>query len=113
MSVPKVGSPGEEAFALHCRAEKLTPEVEFRFFPGRRWRFDFAFPEEKLAIEIEGGTWSNGRHSRGAGYESDLEKYNSATLAGWRVLRYSTRMVLDGVAIAQVLEALNGPRRAQ
>ena len=101
---PKALSPGEEAFALHLRAKYLTPEREFQFCPARKWRFDFAFPHIKLAIEIEGGTWSGGRHSRGSGFEKDCEKYNSAAMLGWRILRYSTSMVMSGTAINQVVE---------
>lgn len=99
-------SEGEEAFALHCRAEKLRPEREWRFHPKRKWRFDFAFPDKKLAVEIEGSIWRGGRHSRGTGFENDAEKYNAAAKAGWRVLRYSTGMVLAGDAINDVMEML-------
>lgn len=105
MSVPKKLSPGEEAFALHCRAEHLDPMREFTFC-DRKWRFDFAFPARKLAIEIEGGIFVNGGHSRGAAYERDLEKYNTAAKMGWVVLRYSTAMVLAGTAINDVLEVI-------
>ena len=103
---PRRLSPGEEAFALHCRAEKLEPVREPQFHPDRKWRFDFAFPDEKLAVEIEGGLFVGGGHSRGKGYESNLEKYNQAVLMGWRVLRYSTDMVMRGDAINEVLVAL-------
>lgn len=96
---------GETVFALDCRIHGLKPEREYRFHPKRRWRFDFAFPDTKLAVEVEGGTWANGRHTRGAGYEKDLEKYNAAVLMGWRVLRYSTAMVMDGTAISEVFRA--------
>jgi very-short-patch-repair endonuclease len=100
-------SKGEEEFALHCRLYKLQPEREVQFHHQRRWRFDFAFPERKLAIEIEGGTWTNGRHNRGSGMAADCEKYNAATLAGWRVLRYTTDMVASGLAIDQVRQFLS------
>ena len=106
MKLPKAGSPGEEAFALHCRAEKLEPIRELQFHPDRKWRFDFAFVSEKIAVEIEGGLFVGGGHSRGKGYESNLEKYNQAVLMGWRVLRYSTDMVMRGDAINEVLVAL-------
>ena len=105
--LPKKLSPGECAFALHCRAEGLkTPEREFVFYPGRQWRFDFAWPQVRLAVEIEGGIWNGGAHTRGGHFESDAKKYNAAGLAGWTVLRYSTAMVLSGEAIADVLEVL-------
>ena len=70
-----------------------TPQPEFYFARPRRYRFDYAFPERKLAMEIEGGTWmrGGGRHSRGAGYEKDVLKYNLAALLGWLVLRATTR----------------------
>ena len=99
-------SKGEAQFALHCRIYKLTPVQELRFDLTRRWRFDFAFPEKKLAVESEGGSWTNGRHTRGKGYSGDLEKYNAATLQGWRVLRYTPEMVKQGVALHEVIEAL-------
>lgn len=103
---PRPLSPGECAFALHCRAEKLEPVRELQFHLDRKWRFDFAFVPEKLAVEIEGGLFVGGGHSRGKGYESNLEKYNQAVLMGWRVLRYSTDMVMRGNAINEVLVAL-------
>jgi very-short-patch-repair endonuclease len=71
---------------------------EYRFHPERKWRFDFVIVSEgvsTLAVEIEGGIWNQGAHVRGKHFESDCEKYNTAALAGWRVLRFSTRMVWD------------------
>ena len=102
----RMPSKGEAAFDLHCRAEKLKPEREFKFHETRRWRFDFAFVAEKIAVEIEGGIWSGGAHTRGAHFESDAEKYNSATKMGWRVMRYSTNQVERGDAINDLLELL-------
>jgi very-short-patch-repair endonuclease len=104
--VPKKLSAGEEAFALQCRADGLDPLREYVFHPTRKWRFDFYFPERKLAVEIEGGIWSGGRHSRGAGFESDCYKYNMAAKMRIRVLRYSIGMVMSGQAIQDVLEML-------
>lgn len=54
----------------------------------RRWLFDFAFPGGKVAVEVEGGVWSRGRHVSPVGFIKDCEKYNAATVGGWRVLRY-------------------------
>lgn len=76
------------------------PILEHRFAPPRRWRFDLAWPSDKVALEIEGGTWINGRHSRGAAFEKDCEKYNTAVLLGWQVFRATNHMVLDGRALA-------------
>lgn len=99
-------SLGEELLNTHFKENKLYPQREHKFHPTRRWRFDFAFPDLKLAVEVEGGTYSNGRHNRGNGYESDLEKYNEAILLGWNVLRFSTGMVNKGYAIDFVLKLL-------
>ena len=61
--------------------------AEYRFSPPRKWRFDFANPQRQIAIEIEGGVYTRGRHTRPTGFLRDIEKYNCATLQGWRVLR--------------------------
>jgi len=63
------------------------PVAEFRFAAPRRWRFDWAWPEDMLALEVDGGVWTRGRHTRGSGFLRDIEKLNSAAIAGWSVLR--------------------------
>jgi hypothetical protein len=80
--------------------------MEWRFDPTRRWRFDFAWPEKDFALEVEGGTWSCGRHTRGGGFERDAEKYATALLMGWRVLHVTGRHVRNGVALGWVEQAL-------
>jgi len=102
-------SRGEGAFLLHCKAYGLRPESEYRFHPKRRWKFDFYFPDEKLAVEVEGGGWVSGRHHRMEGFTADCVKYNAATLMGIRILRYTTEMVESGQAINQVMTMLNVP----
>jgi very-short-patch-repair endonuclease len=78
---------------------KMKPVQEYRFHPVRRWRFDYALPELKIAIEVEGGVFTRGRHTRPTGYINDLEKYNHASLMGWTLLRvipgqlYSTQFM--------------------
>ena len=69
---------------------KLRVEAEYRFHPVRRFRFDFAIPDLKIAIEIEGGIFAKARlgHSSGLGIKKDMEKYNIAALMGWKILRY-------------------------
>jgi|SRR5690625_845056 len=68
--------------------------AEYRFHDTRRWRFDFAIPKHKIAIEKEGGVWTRGRHTRGKGYINDMEKYNNATALGWKVLRFTPDQML-------------------
>ena len=107
MPIPKALSRGEEEFFFHCRVNGLTPEREFMFHPTRKWRFDFAFPKQKIAVEIEGVTGGmGGRHQRRSGLEGDAYKYNAAVLLGWRVLRYTPAMVTAGAAIDDVLEMM-------
>lgn len=94
--------------ALQIRALKLpAPEREFYFMKPRRFRFDFAWPDRMVALEAEGGTWMNGRHNRGAGYESDCLKYSEAAIRGWKVIRATGKMVNDGTAIELLRRALS------
>ena len=101
-----MSSVGEITFALHCRVHGLLPEPQLHFAKPRRWRFDYAFSDQKVAVEIEGGTWINGRHNRASSIEADMDKYNEAALLGWKVLRFTTKMVTKGHAIDTVLRAL-------
>lgn len=91
----------------------LPPAVpEYYFALPRKWRFDRAYPSCRLAVEVEGGTWSGGRHVRGNGFEADCAKYDHAVLLGWRVLRFTGRMIEDGTAVAMLREALGGAAEA-
>jgi very-short-patch-repair endonuclease len=110
MCSKRISEPEENLFA-QIRIKRLPlPAREYRFFEYRQWRFDFAWPDPniKLAVEVEGGTWVGGRHNRGKGFENDSEKYNFATLLGWRVLRYSSGMINDWKAVNDIKVALAG-----
>jgi len=75
----------------YCKAKGYpVPVAEHKFHPVRKWRFDFCWPERMLAGELHGGVYTQGRHTRGAGFEGDCEKQNAATILGWRVLAVST-----------------------
>jgi very-short-patch-repair endonuclease len=92
---------GEAAVEYLLKSYGWDFAKEKRFHPTRRWRFDFVvLGIDKVAIEVEGGIFSKGRHTRGSGYIGDMEKYNEAALMGWKVLRYpahdiSTRVIAD------------------
>lgn len=94
-------------FALMRLVGLPDPVLEYRFFPPRRWKFDAAYPQLKIAIEVEGGTWIQGRHTTGSGFEGDCEKYNQAAILGWQVLRFTRKMIESGEAIEQIDTALN------
>jgi very-short-patch-repair endonuclease len=67
------------------------PVMQHKFHLHRKWRFDFSFIEERLAVEIDGGAFHGGAHGRGAQQSKDYEKMNTATAMGWRVLRFNTK----------------------
>ena len=98
----------EEDFLRQLRTTTLpVPEREHMFAKPRRWRFDVAFPDVQLAVEINGGVWINGRHNRGAGYESDMQKMNTAMLIGWTVLQFGATAIESGDALRTTVLAYN------
>ncbi len=114
----------EATMSLHIRAYDLPePVTEYPFAAAivgdgkgirqrlkdaglQDWRFDFSWPGQQIAAEVEGGTWSGGRHTRGKGYENDCRKYNAAILHGWRVYRFTSDMVKSGEAVRVLQRAL-------
>lgn len=100
-------SEAEETLLYQVMVVGLPEPVrEYRFHPTRRWRFDFAWMEVKLAVEVDGGAYAQGRHTRGKGFENDCTKINTAVLMGWRVLRYTPGMINRGEAVADIERAL-------
>ena len=92
----------EEKFAAQLDEAGIRYVREKMLIPGRRFRFDFLFPRHWLVAEIEGGTWSGGRHTTGVGFHKDCEKYNLALEHGYRVLRFTSTMVSNRSALDQV-----------
>lgn len=88
------------------RSLRSDAVAEHRFHPTRRWRFDFALPGDRIGIEIDGGVWTGGRHTRGAGFIKDQEKTNAAAVLGWRVLRFVPADVGSGRLLLVVKQAL-------
>jgi hypothetical protein len=82
------------------------PVPEFTFHPTRKWRADYCWPAHMLMLEVEGGLWTNGRHSRGSGAIADLEKYSEAAIMGYRVLYCTPEQLHNGVALDRVIRAL-------
>lgn len=81
---------------------------QFKAIPGRKWAWDFAYPQAKVLIEVHGGTWSSGKsgHTSGAGIRRDCEKANAATLAGWRCFAFTSDMIRDDKAHPLIADAL-------
>lgn len=120
--MPQGGSHLERELALQMLAANLSPVKEYRFAREavgnptrairatladaglRDWRFDMALPPLWIAIEVEGGSYSGGRHTRGTGFESDCEKYNRAAVLGWTVLRFTGRQIRSGQALDLILQ---------
>lgn len=104
-----VQSEGEESMYVQLRVSPAipTPCRGWRVCEHRKWEFDFAWPDVKVALEVEGGTKSGkSRHSKGQGFVNDCEKYNAATLAGWKVYRVPTEWVHSGEALKLIERAL-------
>lgn len=105
----------EAVLEFHLRALGVREWVrEYRFQPPRRWRFDLAWPDLMLAVEVEGGIWSQTRTGRGRGHAhparfvADCQKYNAAAMAGWTVLRYPPDLIgtmLEGGEAALEIQA--------
>lgn len=97
----------EDTLEFYIRVNNLPEPVrEFRFHPRRRWRFDLAWPAAQVAVEVEGGTWSGGRHTRGRGFGEDCEKYNEALILGWRVVRVTGEQIENGAALDWIRRVL-------
>jgi G:T-mismatch repair DNA endonuclease (very short patch repair protein) len=110
----------EDALAKQLDDAGLKYERQYKFHPTRRWKADFAFPEEMVLVEVQGSTWARmgakkcpvckqipkGRHGMGAGFEKDRIKMNEAQLKGWLVLEVTAGMVKDGSALEFINRAL-------
>lgn len=101
-------SDAQALLIWQCEAQGLHPVKEYRFHPERRWRFDVAFPEQRVAVEIDGAVWTQGRHTRGSGYIADCEKKAEAAILGWRVICVPTQWVTGGAALGYIERALRG-----
>lgn len=104
-----VGAPVPYANLLVMFAERriYPPITEYRFDPNRQWRFDYAWPFRRVAIEIDGGIWrkGGGAHSHPSNILRDMEKHNAAVLLGWRVIRVTPQQLADAVSMVETLLA--------
>lgn len=96
-------------FKRYLETELPGVEVvkELPFHDARKWRFDYAMPSVKVAIEIDGGVWEYGRHNRPQGYINDMEKLNTAASMGWLVLRFTTDDRLKAATLELIRNTVN------
>ena len=103
-----------DVFTVICRTDLQVECIkEYKFHPTRKWRFDYAIPEHKIALEVEGGVWTRGRHTSPNGFLNDIEKYNTATLMGWRVFRTTPDGLYKSATINLVKCAISGEYRTE
>lgn len=99
----------ESDFYTQLQAAGLPlPIREYHAIDGRKYRWDFAWPDKRLLVELQGGTWSRTRtgHSTGSGIRRDCEKHNLAVLNGWKCLSFTADMVQDGSALQATEKAI-------
>ena len=106
---PGAESELEMILANRLAIAGLPPgERQYRFDPRRRFRFDMAWPALKVAVEVQGGIWSGGRHARGSGIAAECHKFSLAAALGWRCLPVTREMIEDGTAVTLIHQALHG-----
>lgn len=97
----------EDTLALHLKSARLPlPQREYVFHPTRKWRLDFAWPERLIGVEVDGGTYQRGAHSRHWGQKRDAQKQNAAMLQGWALFRFTSDMIQSGEALETLQIAL-------
>lgn len=100
------GSEAEVALAQQLVMEGLTFAREYRFHPARLWRLDFWFADAQLGVEVQGGGWTGGRHSRGGGIERDCEKSAYVAIAGYRLMMVTPSQIKRGQALEWIRQAV-------
>ena len=105
-------STAELTLAVQLEQAGILFEREYKFHPDRKWRADFKVYRDirlwrnPVLVEIDGGAYVNGRHSRGTGVEADCEKTSAAAILGYRVIRATPRQVEDGRCLEWIRQAL-------
>lgn len=103
----------ERAFELQLRAVKINYQTQFKWNSGRKWRADFYVwpgPGDRtgieILVEIQGGTWQQGRHTRGRGYQEDCAKLAEAQLAHYTIFFGTAKHIKSGELLRWVERAL-------
>ena len=97
----------EQIFLLMVKGRGLrTPVAEYKFHDVRKFRLDYAWPEQKVGLEVDGGIWTGGAHGRGTGITRDQEKTNLAAGLGWRILRCTPSNLMSDETLGHIERAL-------
>ena len=110
--IPQLPSNLEALFWLQLRVNGIQSlfTQQFQAVPDRKFRFDFACQSRRFLVEIQGGTYSGGAHSRPLGLARDYEKCNLAQRHGWKIYQFDKFAVEDGSAVNWVIEELGVDR---
>lgn len=103
--------PASNLFARLCRSFALPqPQLEYQFHPNRKWRIDYYFEANgvKVGLEVEGGVWTGGRHTRPKGFLADMEKYNAMACAGILLLRTTPEKLLTTETFTNIKNCIYG-----
>ena len=104
---PSAGATPLYPLITLCRSMKIAePIPEYRFHPQRKWRADYCWPAHMLMLEVNGGVWTQGRHTRGQGAIDDMAKLSEAAILGYRVLYCTPEQMHNGIALDRVIRAL-------
>lgn len=94
-------------FVAYCRASGVpAPVREYHFCDGRQWRADFAWPEQMIILEVQGGAFVNGGHTRGPAYVKEMERTNTAALLGWRMFFTTPKNLMTELTMRMLKQAL-------
>jgi hypothetical protein len=96
----------EEVKSFFQKTNTPEPVFEYEFHPARNWRFDLAWPSKKLALEVQGGLYTGGRHTTAQGFLNDMEKDNAAAVIGWRILKVTPKGLLSFGTTSMIQKAL-------
>jgi hypothetical protein len=80
---------------------------EYKFDPTRQWRIDLAWPNKLVGVEVQGGIWISGAHTRGSGILLDSEKSLAASSQGWRLIPVVPEFITDNTAVRGITNALD------
>jgi|ERR1035437_5437648 very-short-patch-repair endonuclease len=98
--------PTQDTFTLALKAQTgIIAVKEYMFHDKRKWRFDYAIPDKKVAIEVDGGIWSKGRHIQPKGMLGDMDKFNAAAVLGWRILKVTPQTLFNLSTFEMIIQS--------